>query len=131
MDATKKATLYKQFRVSISDMTVWGWAIVATLGVLLALAAIIAYLGWTSAPDTIVPPAGYVAMALGILFSLLIGVSLMSLLFYSSRHGYDDAPVPENEGTLLSPLNDEQPAPPSSTSQARPTVATPIRENRS
>lgn len=33
----------------------------------------------------------YLAMALGILFSLLIGCGLMALVFYSSRHGYDEA----------------------------------------
>ncbi|HWW47814.1 MAG TPA: hypothetical protein VNZ94_08260 [Xanthobacteraceae bacterium] len=33
---------------------------------------------------------GYIAMTLGILFSLIIGVSLMVLVFYSSRHGYDE-----------------------------------------
>jgi hypothetical protein len=31
-------------------------------------------------------------MALGIIFSLLVGVGLMALVFYSSRHGYDDSP---------------------------------------
>ena len=36
------------------------------------------------------PPAGYIAMTLGIVFSLLIGCGLMALLFYSSRHGYDE-----------------------------------------
>jgi len=36
-------------------------------------------------------PAGlYVAMGLGIFFSLVIGCGLMALVFYSSRHGYDD-----------------------------------------
>jgi hypothetical protein len=29
-------------------------------------------------------------MALGIVLSLLIGCGLMALLFYSSRHGYDE-----------------------------------------
>ena len=29
-------------------------------------------------------------MAIGILFSLVIGIPLMALLFYSSRHGYDE-----------------------------------------
>ena len=33
---------------------------------------------------------GYVAMALGIIFSTVLGCGLMALLFYSSRHGYDD-----------------------------------------
>lgn len=39
-------------------------------------------------PD--MPVELYVAMALGIFFSILIGSGLMALLFYSSRHGYDD-----------------------------------------
>jgi hypothetical protein len=29
-------------------------------------------------------------MILGIVFSLVIGCGLMALMFYSSRHGYDD-----------------------------------------
>ena len=29
-------------------------------------------------------------MALGIVFSLLVGVGLMALVFYSSRAGYDE-----------------------------------------
>jgi hypothetical protein len=37
------------------------------------------------------PTYGYVAMAGGILFSVLIGCGLMALVFYSSRHGYDEA----------------------------------------
>ena len=35
------------------------------------------------------PTTFYVAMALGVVFSLVIGCGLMALLFYSSRHGYD------------------------------------------
>ena len=30
-------------------------------------------------------------MAGGVLFSLVVGGGLMALVFYSSRHGYDDA----------------------------------------
>jgi hypothetical protein len=33
---------------------------------------------------------GYVAMVLGIVFSLAVGCRLMALMFYSSRHGYDE-----------------------------------------
>jgi hypothetical protein len=31
-------------------------------------------------------------MALGIFFSLVIGIGLMALVFYSSRAGYDEPP---------------------------------------
>ncbi len=36
-------------------------------------------------------PAGlWVAMILGVLFSVVIGAGLMGLVFYSNRHGYDE-----------------------------------------
>ncbi len=36
-------------------------------------------------------PAGlWVAMVLGVLFSIVIGAGLMALVFYSSRRGYDE-----------------------------------------
>jgi hypothetical protein len=44
------------------------------------------------------PAVGYVAMTLGVVFSVLLGFGLMALLFYSSRHGYDEPPHAENEG---------------------------------
>lgn len=37
---------------------------------------------------------GWVAMFIGVLFSLLIGCGLMWLSFYSSRHGYDERADP-------------------------------------
>ena len=64
------------------------WTIIAALGLLLAAAGVICYLGWTLS-DAQVPLAGYVAMALGVIFSLACGVGLMALVFYSSRAGYD------------------------------------------
>jgi hypothetical protein len=36
------------------------------------------------------PTSGYVAMALGVVFSLVVGIGLMALVFYSHRHGYDE-----------------------------------------
>jgi hypothetical protein len=39
-----------------------------------------------------IPTEGYVALALGAGFSILIGVGLMVLLFFSSRRGYDEPP---------------------------------------
>jgi hypothetical protein len=48
---------------------------------------------------------GYVAMTLGIIFSLVIGCGLMALMFYSSRHGYDDA-VMNYEGVVMQQKTD-------------------------
>ena len=63
--------------------------------VVLLLAFLVASLwfaasAWTWIEGPAMPTTGYVAMGLGILFSLLIGCGLMALLFYSSRHGYDE-----------------------------------------
>ena len=45
---------------------------------------------WISVAGPPMPTVGYVAMALGIVVSLVVGCGLMALLFYSSRHGYDE-----------------------------------------
>ena len=61
-----------------------------SLFTLLAASLYYAYGLWVAvdAPDM---PAGlYVAMGLGVLFSVLIGAGLMGLVFYSSRRGYDE-----------------------------------------
>jgi hypothetical protein len=52
---------------------------------------------WVSVEGPPMPATGYVAMTLGIVFSLIVGFVLMALLFYSSRHGYDEAHRPEEE----------------------------------
>jgi hypothetical protein len=44
------------------------------------------------------PPVGYAAMILGIVLSLVVGCGLMALLFYSSRHGYDEQRPPDERG---------------------------------
>jgi hypothetical protein len=69
------------------------WIVVTVLALLLVAAAVLAYLGWTSGGDTEVPASGYIAMAIGVIFSLVIGFGLMALLFYSSRKGYDEPAV--------------------------------------
>ena len=47
-----------------------------------------AHLGGGEFPP--IPLWGWFAIAGGVLFSLLVGFGLMGLMFYSSRHGYDD-----------------------------------------
>ena len=72
------------------------WNVLGTIAVVVLL---LAFLGaalwfaagaWTSLQGPPMPTTGYVAMALGIVFSLVVGCGLMALLFYSSRHGYDE-----------------------------------------
>jgi hypothetical protein len=64
--------------------------LVAALLALLAGSIWFAAQGWTSLDSTPMPASGYIAMALGIFFSLVVGVGLMMLVFYSNRRGYDE-----------------------------------------
>jgi hypothetical protein len=45
---------------------------------------------WSGLGDSEISPAGWVAMGLGIIVTLALGIGLMSLVFYSSRGGYDE-----------------------------------------
>ncbi len=46
---------------------------------------------WNAVESPAIPAWGYAAMGFGVLFSLIVGIGLMALIFYSSRHGYDEA----------------------------------------
>jgi hypothetical protein len=70
-------------------MSMKGAFLVLALLALLAVAVAWAVHAW-NAIDVEMSVHGYVAMILGIVFSLLVGCGLMALVFYSSRHGYDD-----------------------------------------
>ena len=63
--------------------------IIALLG-LLALTLWLCGTAWVHLGGEDIPAYGYVAIAGGVLFSLLVGGGLMALVFYSARHGYDD-----------------------------------------
>jgi hypothetical protein len=69
------------------------WMVIVVLLSLLIATDFVAYLGWTLADGIELSTAGYVAMGLGVLFSLAVGSGLMALVFYSSRSGYDEPPV--------------------------------------
>ena len=65
--------------------------IIVALFALLAGAMWFAGTAWERLGDTAIPFYGYIAIAGGVLVSLLVGGGLMALVYYSSRHGYDDA----------------------------------------
>jgi hypothetical protein len=71
-------------------------ALVVALLALLVAAGWFAARAWISIPGPPMPMIGYIAMTGGVVFSLLIGCGLMALLFYSSRHGYDEPSNPED-----------------------------------
>jgi hypothetical protein len=72
-------------------------ALVAALAAMLIAAIVYAASAWLTISGPPMPTAGYVAMILGVVFSLAVGCGLMALLFYSSRHGYDEPSRPEDE----------------------------------
>jgi uncharacterized integral membrane protein len=64
--------------------------LVAALLALLVAALWFAYGLWTAVETEPLPAGLYVALVLGVLFSILVGSGLMALVFYSSRYGYDE-----------------------------------------
>jgi hypothetical protein len=67
------------------------YAVIIPLIALLGASVWVAVYAWTAIQGPGLPTEGKVAMGLGIVFSLIVGCGLMALVFYSSRHGYDDA----------------------------------------
>jgi hypothetical protein len=69
----------------------WGaYLLLAALLAMLVAVIVVAVSGWSSAAGTDVPASGYLALAFGVVVSLVVGVGLMALVFYSSRAGYDE-----------------------------------------
>jgi hypothetical protein len=64
--------------------------IIVPLFALLAATLWFAVYSWNSLEGPPIPAYGYWAMAGGVIVSLIVGCGLMALIFYSSRHGYDD-----------------------------------------
>jgi hypothetical protein len=86
--------------VASAPLGIGSWTNLNVLLLLLAGTCVVTYLGWTLGNGTDVPASGYVAIALGVFVSLGVGFGLMTLVFYSSRRGYDEPPV------LMSPGGD-------------------------
>lgn len=69
--------------------------VMRTLGILALLAMLAASLYyayglWTAFETPDMPAGLWLALVLGVLFSIVVGSGLMALMFYSSRRGYDD-----------------------------------------
>lgn len=64
--------------------------IIAALLAILVGAAIVAWRVWREMAAAVIGPHGLAALAIGATVTLLLGVGLMALVFFSSRRGYDD-----------------------------------------
>ena len=67
----------------------WFAATVAVAAVL-AVAVVIGEF-WGGTGDSEISEAGWFAMGLGIFVTSVLGIGLMSLVFFSNRRGYDEA----------------------------------------
>jgi hypothetical protein len=77
-------------RIAASHISVMTKIGITALLALLGVSIWYAYGMWTAVDTEPLPMSLYLAMGLGALFTLLVGGGLMALLFYSSRHGYDE-----------------------------------------
>jgi hypothetical protein len=64
-------------------------AVALAVTVVVAVFVVIAEF-WSGIGDSEISVAGWLAMGLGILVTLALGIGLMSLVFFSSRSGYDE-----------------------------------------
>jgi hypothetical protein len=71
------------------------------MGALLALLAAVGWFAYSglSVGAAPIPTEGIVALIAGITLSTIVGVGLMALVFYSSRHGYDELPKRDDDDT--------------------------------
>jgi len=72
-------------RGSTSTWIAVALAITTVLAVVVVIVEFLNGLG-----DSEISPAGWLAMGLGIIVTLALGIGLMSLVFFSSRGGYDE-----------------------------------------
>lgn len=61
----------------------------AVVAMLIALA--FGVFGWRAAAGAELGMHGWIALVLGAVLTLAVGGGLMALVFYSARHGYDEA----------------------------------------
>ena len=64
-------------------------AATAAVAVVVAVATVVAEF-WSSIGDSGISVAGWFAMGLGVVVTLALGIGLMSLVFFSNRHRYDE-----------------------------------------
>jgi hypothetical protein len=71
--------------------------LILTLGGLLVFAAGGAWVVWHHMGDVEMTRDGFLALGLGVGFSLLLGIGLMRLVYVSHKRGYDDILPPGAE----------------------------------
>jgi hypothetical protein len=83
-------SLWREMAVDARKQSIGGYLLIGSLVSLLAGVIVFGGLAWSLGEGTDVPAFGYVAMAAGVLFSLVLGIGLMALCLCRSRFGYDE-----------------------------------------
>lgn len=71
---------------------------VVTLVACIGLGIVAIYFATTINADLPLSDSGSLAMIIGVTFTLIIGVGLMALIFFSSRSGFDEPPDIQSDG---------------------------------
>jgi NADH:ubiquinone oxidoreductase subunit 6 (subunit J) len=66
------------------------WVAAAIAGAVVLVIAFVIAATWTGIGDSEISGAGWLAMGLGVIATLALGIGLMALVFISSRRGYDE-----------------------------------------
>jgi len=73
------------------------WLTLAALGAVLAAALWVSFREWLVVTVEL-SPLEWLMLVLGVIVSLAVGIGLMTLIFYSSRRGYDEPPQSLDQG---------------------------------
>jgi hypothetical protein len=68
------------------------WIAIMGAAVAVVIVAAVSVVNWNVIGNSGIDLNGWIALILGVLATLAVGIGLMSLIFISSRRGYDDPP---------------------------------------
>jgi len=60
--------------------------------VAVAIVIVVSVINWGAVGDAGISANGWIALILGVLVTLALGIGLMALVFISNRRGYDEPP---------------------------------------
>ncbi|HXP05496.1 MAG TPA: hypothetical protein VN808_15360 [Stellaceae bacterium] len=68
------------------------WIALGGSVIFVAVVAAVAIANWSGIGDAGIDLNGWIALVLGVLATLALGIGLMTLVFISNRRGYDEPP---------------------------------------
>ena len=66
------------------------WIAVGVAAAVILVVGVVIAAVWSGIGDSDISGAGWLAMGLGVIVTLALGVGLMALVFISNRRGYDE-----------------------------------------